>query len=136
MCARGGNDRLSSVDSVYYHYPDGTEALRSISFDVEPGECVALIGPNGAGKSTLLLHLNGLLPDDSHAKARCTLMASASPEKNLESIRRKVGLLFQDPDDQLFCPTVFEDVAFAHASFGHDPAQLKKIVADALAMVD
>jgi cobalt transport protein ATP-binding subunit len=123
------------VENLYYHYPDGTVALHSVSFEAAPGECIGLIGPNGAGKSTLMLHLNGLLPDDSHARGQVIVDGETITRKNVESIRRKVGLLFQDPDDQLFCPTVFEDVAFGPRQFGHDPAKLKTIVADALKMV-
>jgi cobalt transport protein ATP-binding subunit len=123
------------AENLHYHYPDRTAALRSVSFSVEPGECVGLIGPNGAGKSTLLLHLNGLLPDDSHAHGQVFVDGDLITRDNLQDIRRKVGLVFQDPDDQLFCPTVFEDVAFGPRQFGHPPDRLNEIVASALAMV-
>jgi cobalt transport protein ATP-binding subunit len=106
------------VTNLKYRYHDGTEALRGISFCVSPGECIALLGPNGSGKSTLLLHLNGLLPDK--ISGDCAVKISGEPlaTDNLEKIRRQVGLVFQDPDDQLFCPTVAEDVAFGPRQLG------------------
>ena len=102
------------VEDLHYRYPDGTVALRGISFIVEEGRCVGLIGPNGAGKSTLLQHLNGLLPEPvtSGGLAAVRIFGAAIGPDNLHEIRRQVGVLFQDANDQLFCPTVFEDIAF------------------------
>jgi cobalt/nickel transport system ATP-binding protein len=100
------------IANLKYRYHDGTEALRGISFQVSPGECVALLGPNGSGKSTLLLHLNGILPEKAPADGAVKIWNESLSPKNLAAIRRTVGLVFQDPDDQLFCPTVGEDVAF------------------------
>ncbi|MGD0089504.1 MAG: cobalt ECF transporter T component CbiQ, partial [Planctomycetota bacterium] len=100
-------DWAIEVQRLSYSYPDGTCALREVSFKVARDERVALIGANGAGKSTLLLHLNGILPSSAVAVAGLPVTGA-----NLKSVRRKVGLVFQNPDDQLFCPTVFEDVAF------------------------
>jgi cobalt/nickel transport system ATP-binding protein len=91
-----------------YTYPDGTKALDGIDLDVLCGQKVAVVGPSGAGKSTLLLHLNGLLT----GKGTVRIMGLALEPSNLRQIRKKVGLLFQDPSDQLFSPTVFEDIAF------------------------
>ena len=110
------------VRDLHFRYPDGHEALRGVSFAVGDGECVGLIGPNGAGKSTLLLHLNGILPEQISTPA---VYVGGVPiiEKNLPVIRRQVGLLFQDADDQIFCPTVFEDVAFGPQQFGLDAAK-------------
>jgi cobalt/nickel transport system ATP-binding protein len=122
---------------LHYRYHDGTEALRGVSLSVARGECVGLIGPNGAGKSTILLHLNGILPeahDHSNGSSVFVFGQPVSPE-NVETIRRQVGLLFQDPDDQLFCPTVFEDVAFGPEQFGLSEPEVRTVVRDALAKV-
>jgi energy-coupling factor transporter ATP-binding protein EcfA2 len=110
------------VKDLRYRYQDGTEALCGLNFSVAEGECVGLIGPNGAGKSTLLLHLNGILPEKLDGAAAVFVHGKALTEQNLPQIRREVGVLFQDPDDQLFCPTVFEDVAFGPQQFGGDVA--------------
>jgi cobalt/nickel transport system ATP-binding protein len=122
-----------------FSYPDGSEALRGIDLRVAEGECVGLIGPNGAGKSTLLLHLNGILPEFAGRREASPPMIRVFGDPistaNLASIRRTVGLLFQDPDDQLFCPTVFEDVAFGPRQFGLAAAGVRETVARALAMV-
>ena len=106
------------ITNLKYRYHDGTEALRGISFGVAPGECVALLGPNGSGKSTLLLHLNGLLPEKLSGDGVVKIFGETISQKNLEAVRRDVGLVFQDPDDQLFCPTVQEDVAFGPQQLG------------------
>jgi len=126
---------LLDVRDLSYCYPDGHEALRGLSFSLAPGERVALIGPNGAGKSTLLLHLNGLLPD--RAPTRPAIIVDGLPlvEANLPEVRRRVGLLFQDPDDQLFCPTVWEDVAFGPQQLGIAEPQLSQLVRGSLGQV-
>jgi cobalt transport protein ATP-binding subunit len=121
--------------SLSYHYHDGTEALRGVSFQIAPGECVALLGPNGSGKSTLLLHLNGILPDDHDANGAVKIAGQTVTRGNVESIRRQVGLVFQDPDDQLFCPTVAEDVAFGPQQLGIPDAEIKSRVQQALSQV-
>jgi cobalt/nickel transport system ATP-binding protein len=123
------------VTDLRYRYHDGTEALRGVSLRVAPGECVALLGPNGSGKSTLLLHLNGLLPDETPANGAVRVLGQAITRANLEAIRRQVGLLFQDPDDQLFCPTVQEDVAFGPQQLGLDESEIGARVRHALAQV-
>ena len=123
------------VRNLHYRYHDGTEALRGVSFEVAAGECVGLLGPNGSGKSTLLLHLNGLLPDPPASQPSVCIHGQPVTASSLAAIRRQVGLLFQDPDDQLFCPTVEEDVAFGPQQLGLEPAQVQARVRRALAQV-
>jgi len=120
------------VDGVAFAYPDGHQALYGVSFSVRRGERVALLGPNGAGKTTLVLQLNGvLLPGAGRAAVAGMPVASG----NLREIRRRVGIVFQDPDDQLFMPTVAEDVAFGPANLGLRGAELETRVKGALAAV-
>ncbi len=102
------NDYAVRITRLTYSYPDGTRALESIDLDVRVGERMALVGPSGAGKSTLLLHLNGVLA----GSGRIRIMDKSLSKSNLREIRRQVGLVFQDPNDMLFCPTVYEDIAF------------------------
>jgi cobalt/nickel transport system ATP-binding protein len=123
------------VHNLSYRYHDGTEALCGVSFRVAPGECVGLLGPNGSGKSTLLLHLNGLLPEKPGWNGAVQILGQPITPDNLEPVRRQVGLVFQDPDDQLFCPTVEEDVAFGPQQLGLSEAQVNDRVAQALAQV-
>jgi len=123
------------VRGLSFCYHDGREALRGISFSIAEGECVALIGPNGAGKSTLLRHLNGLLPEQPGEAAAVHVFGRAVEPAALHEVHRRVGLLFQDPDDQLFCPTVFEDVAFGPQQFGLEGRELEQVVGETLAMV-
>ncbi len=120
------------VADLRYRYPDGSEALRGIGFTVAEGECVGLVGPNGSGKSTLLLHLNGVLPDTIDSGTTVKIHGRNVTRANVGTIRREVGLLFQDPDDQLFCPTVFEDVAFGPRQFGFPDEVVKSSVDRAL----
>jgi cobalt transport protein ATP-binding subunit len=123
------------LQNLSYRYHDGTQALRGVSFRIAPGECVGLLGPNGSGKSTLLLHLNGILPDEPGADGAVCIGGESVSRHNLESIRRQVGLVFQDPDDQLFCPTVIEDVAFGPQQLGLAEAEVKSRVQQALNQV-
>jgi cobalt/nickel transport system ATP-binding protein len=102
------------ITRLSYSYPDGVKALEGIDLDVPAGERIAIIGPGGSGKSTLLLHLNGTLSGSGTVR----IMGQALAGGDIRAIRRQVGLVFQDPHDQLFCPTVFEDVAFGPLSLG------------------
>ena len=124
-----------AVQGLRYRYHDGTEALRGVDFEIAPGECVGLLGPNGSGKSTLLLHLNGILPEKIEGNGAIRICGQAITTANLESVRRQVGLLFQDPDDQLFCPTVEEDVAFGPQQLGLSGNELLARVERSLGMV-
>ncbi|WP_243841328.1 energy-coupling factor ABC transporter ATP-binding protein [Mycobacterium sp. DL592] len=103
------------VDALNYRYPDGRVALDGVGLSIAPGERVAVLGPNGAGKTTLMLHLNGVLTATS---GTVEIGGTVLSRKTLRDIRRRVGLVFQDPDDQLFMPTVAQDVAFGPANFG------------------
>lgn len=120
------------VSNLRYAYPDGKKALRGVSFTVGEGECVGLVGPNGSGKSTLLLHLNGILPDTIDGSTAVAIHGKVLSGSNISSIRREVGLMFQDPDDQLFCPTVYEDVAFGPQQFGLPEDKVRATVEHAL----
>ncbi len=119
------------VSDLKFSYPDGHVALRGVSFRIAPGEKVALVGPNGAGKSTLLLHLNGLL----RGEGRITVCGLPLTTENLARVRRMVGLVFQNPEDQLFSPTVFDDVAYGPIYQGLDEAEVRQRVAQALEAV-
>ncbi len=120
------------VRGVHFAYPDGHPALNGVDLRIEAGERVALLGPNGAGKTTLVLHLNGILSPEAGSVAVSGLAAA---KDNLLEIRRRVGIVFQDPDDQLFMPTVRDDVAFGPANLGLRGAELDERVAEALAAV-
>ena len=109
------------LDGLAYQYPDGRRALDGVDLTIAPGESAALVGPNGAGKSTLLLHLNGLLPGRRALGRRprpSVWIDGLDASADGAAVRRKVGLLFQDPDDQLFSTTVLEDVAFGPLNLG------------------
>ncbi|MQA16430.1 MAG: ATP-binding cassette domain-containing protein [Pseudonocardiaceae bacterium] len=121
------------VSGLTFSYPDGSRALDGIDLAVAPGERVALLGPNGAGKTTLVLQLNGVLRATS---GEVEIGGLAVGSQTLREIRRRVGIVFQDPDDQLFMPTVAEDVAFGPANFGLRGPDLDARAHAALATVD
>lgn len=120
------------VAGLDFAYPDGNQVLRGTAFHIHPGERVALLGPNGAGKTTLVLHLNGILRPQA---GTVTVAGLPLDHDNLGEIRRRVGIVFQDPDDQLFMPTVYRDVAFGPANFGVNRPELDQRVHAALAAV-
>ncbi len=126
------SDPVLDVSGLAYAYPDGHQALYGVDLHVHRGERVALLGPNGAGKTTLVLHLNGIL-----AAGAGSVSVSGLPvtKENLQEIRRRVGVVFQDPDDQLFMPSVRDDVAFGPRNLGVKGADLDRRVMDALEKV-
>ena len=128
----GDPSRWIEIEHLHYAYPDGYEALRGIDLVVARGEKVALVGPNGAGKSTLMLHLNGI-NEPSHGSVR--IGGTPVVRANLGRIRAEVGLVFQDPDDQLFSPTVRDDVAFGPLHMGLAGTEIHDRVERALASV-
>jgi energy-coupling factor transporter ATP-binding protein EcfA2 len=143
------------VCGLEYRYPDGKDALRGVDLTVQAGESVAIVGPNGAGKSTLLLHLNGLLPGkprrtighahavgfdarDGRRSGRPSVWIDGLEvnDRNTGEVRGRVGLVFQDPDDQLFCNTVIEDVAFGPLNQGIRPEEARRIAMECLDHVE
>lgn len=122
-----------SIEGVSYAHPDGTVALRDVSLHVHPGERVALLGPNGAGKTTLVLHMNGILMPQSGTIAVSGIFLA---RESAAEIRRRVGIVFQDPDDQLFMPTVRADVAFGPQNLGLDADAIDEAVTEAMDAVD
>jgi cobalt/nickel transport system ATP-binding protein len=127
------NNSAVEIHNLSFQYPDGHMALRDVSLRVASGERVALVGPNGAGKSTLMLHLNGTLGVSRDGTVRVQGLDVREP--HLKRIRALVGLVFQDPDDQLFSPRVFDDVAFGPLYMGLPVHEIQGRVAGALAQV-
>jgi cobalt/nickel transport system ATP-binding protein len=117
------------VQDLHFSYHDGLSALRGVSFEMCEGDKVALVGPNGAGKSTLMLHLNGIL---NGRKGDVFVGGQRLTRDNLPAVRAMVGLVFQNPDDQLFSPTVFEDVAFGLLHMGLPMPEVESRVESAL----
>jgi len=120
-----------SIRDLSFAYPDGQVALRDVSLAIGRGEKVALVGPNGAGKSTLLLHLNGIL----RGRGQVEVLGQPVQDGRLGSVRAQVGFVFQNPDDQLFSPTVFEDVAFGPLYMGLPREEIQGRVGRALEQV-
>lgn len=142
MAVSGGNgsiiifdmdEKAIEIRGLEFTYPDGTKALSDINLDVFKGESLGIIGANGAGKSTLLLHLNGIL---RACGGSIRILGRELNDANLSFIRRKVGVIFQDPDHQLFMPTVFDDVSFGPVNMGLDKQEVGMRVRQALEEVD
>jgi cobalt/nickel transport system ATP-binding protein len=123
------------IEDLAFAYPDGNQALFGVNLKVKRGERVALLGPNGAGKTTLILHLNGILNSGHGRVFVADKLVDSKDKDGLKQIRSKIGIVFQDPDDQLFMPTVGQDVAFGPYNMGARESELDKIVNDALSLV-
>jgi cobalt/nickel transport system ATP-binding protein len=123
---------MIEVKDLSYSYPDGTPALEGVSFEVRSGESVAVVGENGAGKSTLLLHLNGTFAGES---GDVVVNGTRVDRSTFKAVRRMVGVVFQDPDDQLFMPVVGDDVAFGPVNLGLSPEEVERRVVEALSKV-
>ena len=120
------------INNLSYAYPDGHKALKGIDFSINQGESIAILGPNGAGKTTLILHLNGILGE---LKGEIEVDGLEYSSENIGKIRKTVGVVFQDPDDQLFMPTVIEDVMFGPKNFGYSNEESETNAVEALKMV-
>jgi cobalt/nickel transport system ATP-binding protein len=121
------------VSGLRYRYPDGTQALDGVDFQLQPGECVAVFGANGSGKTTFALHLNGLLRGEGSVEVCGTRINGSTRADALAEVRTRVGVVFQDSDEQLFMPTVLEDVAFGPANLGLSPEAASARAREALA---
>jgi cobalt transport protein ATP-binding subunit len=119
------------ISDLWFAYPDGTEALRGVDLRIDEGESVAVIGPNGAGKSTLLLHLNGIL----RGRGGIEIFGLPVEDDTLREIRRRVGVVFQDPEDQLFLTSIAQDVGFGPANLGLPPEEIAQRTHEALRAV-
>ncbi len=126
-------EKILEIENLSYTYPDGINALNNINFNVKMGESLGVIGPNGAGKSTLLLHINGVLKQNNGRVRVCGIEVN---QTNIFEVRKKVGVVFQDPDTQLFMPTVFDDVAFGPINLGFSTKEVRESVGGALSKVD
>ena len=124
-----------SVSDLHYAYPDGNKALNGVNLTIASKERVALLGPNGAGKTTLVMHLNGILSPTSGSISIGEYTLDSSNKEITKKVREQVGIVFQDPDDQLFMPTVFEDVAFGPTNMGLSEAQIEERSVHALELV-
>jgi cobalt/nickel transport system ATP-binding protein len=123
------------IEDLAFAYPDGNQALFGVNLKVERGERVAILGPNGAGKTTLVMHMNGIHPAEHGSVSVAGEVIDTKDKELLRRIRGKVGIVFQDPDDQLFMPTVGEDIAFGPYNMGIRGAELDAVVDQALALV-
>lgn len=128
-------EKSLEISGLAYAYPDGNQALFGVDLSVNQGERVALLGPNGAGKTTLVLHLNGIIPTMQGQVRVAGEVVDSKNAESIKSIRHKVGIVFQDPDDQLFMPTVGQDVAFGPYNAGLRGLELERAVKEALELV-
>ena len=123
------------IKELAFAYPDGNQALYGVNLSIQKGERVALLGPNGAGKTTLVMHMNGIHPTSHGSIHVAGQLVDSKNKESIKQIRSKVGIVFQDPDDQLFMPTVGEDVAFGPYNMGLRGAELNRVVDEALELV-
>jgi cobalt/nickel transport system ATP-binding protein len=123
------------ISNLAFAYPDGNQALYGVNLTINKGERVALLGPNGAGKTTLVMHMNGIHPTMQGEVRVAGELVDVKNKESLKKIRSKVGIVFQDPDDQLFMPTVGEDIAFGPHNMGLRGEELNAVVEEALTQV-
>lgn len=123
------------ISNLAFAYPDGNQALYGVNLTINKGERVALLGPNGAGKTTLVMHMNGIHPTMQGEVRVAGELVDVKNKESLKKIRSKVGIVFQDPDDQLFMPTVGEDIAFGPHNMGLRGEELNAVVDEALTQV-
>jgi cobalt/nickel transport system ATP-binding protein len=128
-------EKSLEIFGLAYAYPDGNQALYGVNLAINQGERVALLGPNGAGKTTLVLHLNGIIPTMQGQVRVAGEVVDSKNAESIKSVRHKVGIVFQDPDDQLFMPTVGQDVAFGPYNAGLRGLELERAVKEALELV-
>lgn len=124
--------KIIELSSVFYNYPNGYKAIQDVSFEAFEGDRIAILGPNGAGKSTLLLLLAGLIKP---SKGIVKLFGFDTKSKEFESVRRRIGIVFQNPDEQLFCPTIWEDVVFGLENLGLSEKEIELRANEALEFV-
>jgi cobalt/nickel transport system ATP-binding protein len=129
------SEKSLEISGLAYAYPDGNQALFGVNLSINQGERVALLGPNGAGKTTLVLHLNGIIPTMQGQVRVAGEVVDSKNAESIKSVRHKVGIVFQDPDDQLFMPTVGQDVAFGPYNAGLRGLELERAVNEALELV-
>ena len=129
------SEKSLEISGLAYAYPDGNQALFGVNLSINQGERVALLGPNGAGKTTLVLHLNGIIPTMQGQVRVAGEVVDSKNAESIKSVRHKVGIVFQDPDDQLFMPTVGQDVAFGPYNAGLRGLELERAVKEALELV-
>ena len=129
------SEKSLEISGLAYAYPDGNQALYGVNLAINQGERVALLGPNGAGKTTLVLHLNGIIPTMQGQVRVAGEVVDSKNAESIKSVRHKVGIVFQDPDDQLFMPTVGQDVAFGPYNAGLRGLELERAVNEALERV-